>query len=66
MQVRSDCAPQTLQEFLTSDTADEADSTAMSLYSQEDEESSLLEEARPGCCSSLAQAHVLHATTPSA
>lgn len=47
LQVRSDCAPQTLQEFLTSDTADEADFTALSLYSQEDEEAALLEEV--GC-----------------
>jgi hypothetical protein len=44
--VRSDCAPQTLQEFLTSDTADEADSTSLSLYSQEDEEAALLAEVR--------------------
>ena len=44
MQVRSDCSPETLQEFLASDTADEAEETAISLYNQEDEEAALLEE----------------------
>lgn len=44
LQVRSDCSPETLQEFLASDTADEAEETAISLYNQEDEEAALLEE----------------------
>lgn len=45
--MRSDCAPQILQEFLSSETADEADNTAVSLYSQEDEETALLDEVCP-------------------
>jgi hypothetical protein len=35
-----------LQDFLASDTADEAEEATVSLYNQEDEEAALLEEVR--------------------
>ena len=46
VQIRSDCAPQLLQEFLISETADEADEAATNVKGQKDEEEQLLLEVR--------------------
>ena len=50
LQVRADCAPEMLSDFLISDTADEADENAISLYNQVDEEAALLEEVSAYAC----------------
>lgn len=46
LQVRSDCAPRALLDYLTSDTAEEAEEEAISISSREDEEAALLQEVR--------------------
>lgn len=46
LQIRSDCAPQLMQQFLVSETADEADEAAHSVKGQKDEEESLLEQVK--------------------